>query len=246
MAADLVKRQVAVIAALGNAATHAAKGATSAIPIVFESGGDPVKLGFVASLNRPATNMTGVSILNTQLETKRLELLAQAAPHTTTIMFVVNPDNATTAIKVQDMSAAAQALGLRLQVRNARRASDFDRIFDEIGRMTNTALAVASDNVFSEEGERLGQLAALHNIPAIAAYRDFATAGGLMSYGPGIADAHRQVGIYCGRILKGEKPSELPVQQATKVDMVVNLRVSKVLGLSLPLALLGRADEVIE
>jgi len=246
LATDLVSRRVEVIVASGNAAARAAKAATSTIPVVFDIGSDPVEIGLVSSLNRPGTNMTGVSILNTQLESKRLELLAEAVPQATTLAVLVNPDSATTEIKLHDMDVAAKALGRRLHVLNARSEHDFDAAFMEFRPMTDGALAIAADNIFSEEGEKLGHLVERHNVPAVAAYRDFAAAGGLMSYGTNIVESRHQIGIYTGRILKGEKPADLPVMQSTKMEFIINLKTAKTLGLTVPLPLLGRADEVIE
>jgi putative ABC transport system substrate-binding protein len=246
LAADLVARPVAVIVAVGNVAARAAQAATSTIPIVFESGSDPVRIGLVSSLSRPDANLTGVNILNTELESKKLELLTEVVPQATTIAFLVNPDSPTTEAKLHDIGAAAHALGRQLHVLNARTEYDFEAAFMEFGQIPAGAMAIASDNVFSEEGELLGQLAKRHNAPAVAAHRAFAAAGGLMSYGTSIAYAHRQIGIYAGRILKGEKPTDLPVLQATKVELVLNLASAKALGLTVPQPLLGRADEVIK
>jgi putative ABC transport system substrate-binding protein len=246
LAADLVQRKDAVIVALGSVAAQEAKLATSTIPIVFESGGDPVKIGLVSSLSRPGANVTGVRISDTELESKKLDLLTQVVPQTNTVAFLVNPDTPTIDVKLKDMGAAADGLGLRLYVLHARTKYDFDAAFAEFGGRAAGAMVIASDNVFSEEGETLGQLVKRHNVPAIAAHREFTAAGGLMSYGTSIADACRQIGNYTGRILKGEKPADLPVQQATKIELVLNLASAKALGLTIPQSLLGRADEAIE
>jgi putative tryptophan/tyrosine transport system substrate-binding protein len=246
LAADLVQRQVAVIAALGNVAARAAKAATSAIPIVFESGSDPVRIGLVSNLSRPDANLTGVNVLNTELEPKKLELLAEVAPQAATIGVLVNPDAPTTQTKLHDMRAAARELGRQLHVLNARTQYDFDAAFTELGQITNAALAIAADNVFSEQGELLGQLAKRYNVPTVAAHSAFTRAGGLMSYGTSIAEAHRQMGVYVGRLLKGEKVADLPVQQAGKVILTFNQASAKALGLTIPPPLLRRADEVID
>jgi putative ABC transport system substrate-binding protein len=246
LAADLANRKVAVIVALGNVAARAAEAATATIPVVFESGSDPVKIGLVSSLSRPDGNLTGVSILNTELESKKLELLTEVVPQATTIAFLVNPDAASTETTLRDVAASSRALGRQLHVLNARTQYDFDPAFMELGQITNAALVIAADNVFSEEGELLGHLAKRHNVPAVAAHAAFTRAGGLMSYGTSIADAHRQIGVYAGRILKGDKVADLPVRQAGKVELAFNRATAKALGLTIPPPLLGRADQVIE
>ena len=246
LAADLIARQVAVIVAFGNVAARAAKSATTKIPVVFLVGSDPVGIGLVESLNGPQTNMTGVSILNNDLETKRLEVLLEVVPQAAAIGFLVNADSPTTELKLRDMRRAAGLLDRNLVVFNARTPADFAAAFVSSADQPVRALAIASDKMFLDHGKELGQLAARQPIPAIAAYRDFARAGGLMSYGTDASEANRQVGIYAGRILKGSKPYDLPVVQSTKVEFVVNLKAAKALGLALSLPLLGRADEVIE
>jgi len=246
LAADLVDRKVAVIVALGNVAARAAKVATSVIPVVFESGSDPVRNGLVSSLSRPDANLTGVYVLNNEFESKKLELLKEAVPQATTIAVLVDPDSPTTETRLRDIGAAAHGLGLTLKVLNARTIHDFDAAFVEFGKITAGAMLITSDNVFSEEAEVLGGLAQRHNVPAIASRRLFTTSGGLMSYGTSTAYAHFQIGVYTGRILKGEKPADLPVQQATITELVLNLASAKALSLTIPPPLFGRVDEVIE
>ena len=246
LTADLLARNVAVIAALGNVAARAAKAATTTTPVVFASGSDPVGIGLVASLNQPGSNMTGVSILNNDLESKRFELLTEVVPQATTIAFLVNPDSPTTTLKLQAIQSAARGLGRRLLVLHARGEREFDTAFATLDQERVAAMMIASDGVFSTASESLGQLSARHSVPVISAYRAFAVAGGLMSYGTSINEAYRQAGVYVGRVLKGERPANLPVIQATKVELVLNLKTAKALGLTIPLPLLGRADEVIE
>jgi putative ABC transport system substrate-binding protein len=246
LAEHLNARHVAVIAAFGNVAARAAKSVTTTTPVVFLVGSDPVRIGLVDSLNRPGTNMTGISILNADLETKRLELLTEVVPQATTIAFLVNPDSPTTEIKLREMTRATNALGRQLDVINASAPHDFDEAFAGLAKQSNLALIIASDNMFGNHSKELAGLAGRQAIPVISAYRDFAMAGGLMSYGTNIAEANRQVGNYTGRILGGAKPGELPVVQSTKVEFVVNLKAARALGLTISLPLLGRADEVIE
>jgi putative ABC transport system substrate-binding protein len=248
LAADLVNRQVAVIATAGQAlGAFAAKAATKTIPIVFLIGGDPVALGLVDSLNRPGGNLTGVSTLSAELEPKRLELLHGLLPTTTTtIGALINPTNPNAATQSRDLQAAARTLGLKLQILNADAERDFDGVFAKLVELQAGGLVIATDGLFISRGEHLGALAARHAIPAIFQFRAFAEAGGLMSYGGSLADMYRQSGAYAARILKGEKPADLPIQQTTKVELIINLRTAKALGLTVPLPLIGRADEVIE
>jgi putative ABC transport system substrate-binding protein len=246
LVAGLVEREVAVIVALGDVAARAAKLATSATPIVFGSGSDPVKIGLVSNLSRPDTNLTGVSVVDAELESKKLELLKEVVPRATTIAFLVNPDGAMTEIRVRDMRAAARARGLGLHVLNARTKYDLNAAFAKFGELAAGAIAIASESVFTDEGEILGQLAKRYNVPAIAAHREFTAAGGLMSYGTNLSDANHQIGIYVGRILKGQKPADLPVQKVTTVELVLNLASAKALGLTIPQPILGRANAVIE
>jgi putative ABC transport system substrate-binding protein len=245
LAADLVRRQVAVIAA-NTPAMLPAKAATATIPIVFLTGSDPVKIGVVASLNRPGGNITGVSILNVEIGPKRLELLHELVPTATIIAVLVNPTNPTAETLSKDAQAAARALGLKLHVLHASSERDFDTVFASVVQLRAGGLVITSDAFFISRTKALAALTIRHAMPAIFQYRAFAAAGGLMSYGPNDADGFRLVGVYAGRILKGEKPANLPVQQSTKVDLIINLKTAKALGITFPLTLLGRADEVIE
>jgi len=247
MAADLVRRQVAVIAATTTPAALAAKAATTTIPIVFETGGDPIQLGLVVSFNRPGGNVTGVSQLNTEVMPKRLELLHELLPTVTAIALLVNPANPALAEAVLRASrAAVQTLGLDLHVLNASAESDFDAVFANVTQLRAGGLVIGADAFFTSRQEQLAALALRHAVPAVYEYREFVTAGGLLSYGGSLPDSYRLAGVYSGRILKGEKPDELPVQQVTKVEMFLNLKTAKALGITVPLPLLGRADEVIE
>jgi putative ABC transport system substrate-binding protein len=245
MAADLVGRQLSVITAITTPAAVAAKAATQTIPIVFEMGTDPVEVGLVASLNRPGSNLTGVSLLNVELAPKRLELLHELVP-TPIIGLLINPNNRNADIISRDVAAAARTLGLTLHVLYASEEGDFDTVLTDIADQRAGALVVGSDPFFNTQSERLARLFLRHNLPAIYQYREFAAAGGLMSYGGSIADPFRQAGIYVGRILAGEKPAELPVVQSTRVELIVNLKTARALGLTVPPPILGRADEVIE
>jgi len=246
LAADLVHRRVAVIA--GNSpAAQAAKAATTTIPIVFVAGYDPVELGLVANLNRPGGNITGVSNLNVELGSKRLELLLAVTPGATMIALLVNPaDPARAEANVRDIQASANALGLQLHVLHASTDGDLDTVFASMAQLRVGPLLIGDDPFFLARSERLGALALQHAVPAAFVFRSFAAAGGLISYGASAMDAFRLVGVYTGRILKGEKPGDLPIQQATKVELVINLKTAKALGLTVPQSLLGRADEVIE
>lgn len=247
LAADLVRREVSVIVVVSAPGALAAKAATSTIPIVFGIGADPVQLGLVASLNRPGGNITGVYVLNTAVMGKRLELLRESVPTARLIGYLANPKNAaTTPGETKELHEAARAVGVELRVLNAVNESEIDTAFATLAEERSAPLVVSSDNLFTDRPDRLARLAARHAIPAIYPYRTFAAAGGLMSYGPDLADAYRQVGSYAGRILKDAKPADLPVHQAAKVELVINLIAAKALGISFPLPLLGRADEVIE
>jgi putative ABC transport system substrate-binding protein len=247
LAADLVHRQVAVIAATTTPAALAAKAATTTIPIVFETGGDPIQIGLVASLNRPGGNATGVSQLNTEVMPKRLELLHELLPTATAIALLVNPTNPALAeVVLRASRAAIQTLGLDLHVLNASAESDFDAVFANVIQLRAGGLVIGADAFFTSRQEQLAALALRHAVPAVYEYREFVAAGGLLSYGGSLPDSYRLAGVYSGRILKGEKPDELPVQQVTKVEMFLNLKTAKALGIKVPLALLGRADEVIE
>ena len=247
LAADLVHRKVAVISVLGGTVgALAAKAATTTIPIVLFSAGDPVMMGLVASLNRPGGNITGVSDLSAQLGPKRLELLHELVPTATTIALLVNPTNPLAESQSKELQGAARALGLELHILHASSEREFDTVFATVAQLRAPALVISVDGFFTNRMEQLAALTVRHSVPTIYANREFAAAGGLISYGGSRADAYRLVGIYTGRVLKGEKPADLPVQQATKVELFINLKIAKALGLSVPLPLLGRADEVIE
>jgi putative tryptophan/tyrosine transport system substrate-binding protein len=235
---------VTVIAAMTSPAARAAKAATAAIPIVFQGASDPVEFGLVASLNRPGGNITGVSNLNVEVGPKRLELLHELIPTATKMALLINPTNPVNAR--QDLQAAAQTLGLQLHVLRASNEGDFDAAFSALAQSRASGLVIAIDGFFNSRLERLAALAVRHRLPAISPFSEFAAAGGLMSYGGSMSDSYRLAGVYTGRILKGEKPADLPVQQATKVELIINLKTAKALGLTVPLTLLGRADEVIE
>jgi putative ABC transport system substrate-binding protein len=246
LAADLAGRKVAIIAAFGNAAARAAKAATKTIPVAFASSSDPVAVGLVTSLNRPGANVTGVTILNQELESTRLERLVEVVPHATTIAFLVNPKSLTADSKLRAMENAARMFDRRLQVLNASSESEFESIFATVEQQRIGAMVVTSDTMFSHESAALGRASARHTVPTMGAYRDFTRAGGLMSYGSDLGDAYRRVGACAARILKGETPSDLPVMQSTKVEFVVNLRTANALGIAVPPNLLAIADEVIE
>jgi putative ABC transport system substrate-binding protein len=247
MAADLVRRQVAVIVAGGGSVTgRAVKAATATIPIVFSMGDDPVKLGFVNSLSVPGGNLTGVSLLTTGLEAKRLELLHEVVPGASVVGLLVNSDFPDVETQLKDVLAAARELGLQITVLNASSERDIDTVFATLVQQRVGALLVASSPLFMGRREQLVALASRNAIPAIFEWPEFVSLGGLMSYGTNLADGYRQVGVYAGRILKGAKPADLPVQQLVKVELVINLKTAKALGLTLPLPLIGRADRVIE
>jgi putative ABC transport system substrate-binding protein len=247
LAADLVHRRVAVIVATTTPATLAAKAATMTIPIVFEMASNPVQLGLVASLNRPGGNVTGVTQLNVELAPKRLELLHEALPTTSVIALLVNPtDPAISGPTTRGLLSAARTLGLELHVLNASTERDFDVVFAKLIQLRAGGLVISSDALFTSRIEQLAALAVRHAVPAVYTWREFAAAGGLMSYGADTADAYRLAGVYTGRILKGDKAADLPVQQATKVEFFINLKTARALGITFPLSLIGRADEVIE
>jgi putative ABC transport system substrate-binding protein len=247
LAADLVRRHVAVIVTTGGIPSAlAAKAATTTIPIVFTIGADPVEVGLVASLNRPGGNITGVSILNVELAPKRLELLHELLPMATVMALLVNPTNPNAEIQSRDLQAAARTLGLELHVLHASSERDFEPALAALAQARAGALLIGPDTFFVSQFEQLGALALRHAVPTISQYREFAVAGGLMGYGGGLYEPVRLAGLYAGRILKGEKPADLPVQQSAKVELVINLKTAKALGLTFPLALLTRADEVIE
>jgi putative tryptophan/tyrosine transport system substrate-binding protein len=247
LAADLVRRQVAVIAVISPNAALAAKAATTTIPIVFQTGTDPVEVGLVTSLNRPGGNLTGISRLAAELAPKLLELLRQTAPNAAVIAFLMNPSAYNAELKTQEAQAAARSLGLQqLQVLNAETEHDIDAAFATLIQRPAGALVIGQDVFFNSRIEQLADLALRYAVPAIYSLREFAAAGGLMSYGASLADQYRLVALYVGRILKGEKPADLPIQQATKFELVINLKTAKALGLTVPPSVLAIADEVIE
>jgi putative tryptophan/tyrosine transport system substrate-binding protein len=247
LAVELTRRQVAVIVAMGGEPSAlAAKAATQTIPIVFNSGGDPVKLGIVASLNRPGGNATGVSMLFVELGPKQLEMLHKLVPKVAVIAVLVNPTMASAEKETQDALAAGRALGKQVHIVTASREGEIGTAFGDLVKHGAGALLVAPDPFFFARREHLVALAAHHAVPAIYFAREFPEAGGLMSYGTSVADVYQQVGIYAGRILKGEKPADLPVVQPTKFELVIKLKTAKALGLEVPPDLLAIADEVIE
>ena len=245
LAADLVGRRVSAIVANGPA-VQTAKTATSTIPIVFVVGFDPLAFGLVASLSRPGGNLTGVSVLDVQIGAKRLELLHELVPMATVIALLVNPTTPAAETIAGDAQAAARALGLQLHVLHASSDRDFDTVFKAVAQLRAGALVIGADPFFTSRSQQLAKLTVDHAVPTIYEFREFAAAGGLISYGTSIVDAYRLAGVYTGRILKSEKPSDLPVQQATKVELYINLKTAKTLGLNIPNTLIGRADEVIE
>jgi putative tryptophan/tyrosine transport system substrate-binding protein len=246
LATDLVRRQVNAIAAITTSAALAAKAATTTIPIVFEMGADPVRLGLVNSLNRPGGNVTGVTNLLSELGSKRLGLLRELVPRAAGIATLINPDYPDAESQSRDAEAAAHALGLQFIVVRASTEREMETAFAAMAQQGAGALLVGPDTFFAEQRDRIVALAARHAIPTLYWRREFAQAGGLMSYGSDLADAFRVVGIYAGRILKGEKPGDLPVQRPTKFELVINLNTAKTLGLTIPAGVLAIADEVIE
>ena len=247
LAAELVRQQVSVLVATGGEnSALAAKAATSNIPIVFAIGGHPVDLGLVSSLNRPGGNLTGLTQFTGPLEAKRLGLLRELVPTATTMAVLVNPSYANAKAQLKDIEEGARRIGVRLVTLTATSESDFEPVFDALARQRVDALIVGSDPFFNTRRDRLVALAARHKVIAIYEFREFAAAGGLMSYGANLADGYRQIGAYTGRILKGAKPSELPVLQPTRFEFVVNLKTAKAMGITIAQTLLLRADEVIE
>jgi putative ABC transport system substrate-binding protein len=245
-AADLIRRQVAVIAAGGPPAAHAAKSATSVIPVVFTIGDDPVQAGLVASFNRPGGNITGVHLFLAELEAKRFGLLRDVLPQTEVIAVLLNPASQSAEIQSRSVQSAARATGLRAEIVNAGSEGEIEAAFATLAQRRIGALIVGSDPFYFTQRARLAVLAAQYAIPAVYELREFADAGGLMAYGTSIKDGYRQAGAYVGRILKGEKPAEMPVVQSTRFEFVINLKAAKALGLTLPPGLLAIADEVIE
>ena len=246
MVADLVHRRVAVIAATTTQAALAAKAATTTIPIVFEMSSDPVRLGLVASLNRPGGNVTGVTQLNLEIAPKRLQVLHELVPTATIIGLLVNPTDPRAETQTRDIQEAAHALGLQIQVLNASSERDFDAVFAKLIELRAGGLVIAPNPFFVSRIEQLAALTVRHAVPTIYQTRAFAAAGGLVSYGGNLNDAYRLTGVYVGRVLKGEKRADLPVHQATKVEMYINLKTAKALGVNVPNTLIGRADELIE
>jgi putative ABC transport system substrate-binding protein len=248
LVSELVRRQVTVIAAVGgNVPVFAAKAATSTIPIVFAVGEDPVRLGLVASLARPGGNLTGVNFLATELTTKRLELQRELVPGSGRVAVLINRANAANAEStLREVESATRAIGLQIQVLNASTSREIDTAFAALARERPGSVFVGGDPFFNNRRTQLVLLATRHALPATYASRDYAVSGGLMSYGPNFSDAFRQVGVYIGRILKGTKPADLPVEQSSKFELVINAQAARVLGLTVPPTLLARADEVIE
>ena len=248
LAADLVRRRVTVIATPGSTpATLAAKAATSTIPIIFWIGSDPIELGLVASLNRPAGNLTGVTTLNHGLVAKRVELLHEAVPQTSSIAVLINPTSPIlTKTTIEDAQMAAHSIGLDLHILDASTEHDLDGVFANVIQLRAGGLVIGTDAFFSSRLEQLAGLSVRHAVPTVYHFREFAAAGGLIAYGGSLAEAFRGLGEYTGRILKGEKPADLPVQQVTKVELYINLKTARALGLNIPLPVVGRADEVIE
>jgi putative ABC transport system substrate-binding protein len=247
LAADLVRRQVTVIfASAAGGGARAAKAATSTIPIVFTTGRDPVEMGLVASLSHPGGNLTGINFFTTELREKRLELLHALVPKATVIAYVVNPSEVSLESRRRKLQETARTFGLQLRVVSAANEQEIDAAFATFGQVRPGALVVESDIFFNARREQFVALAARYKVPAIYEGREYVAAGGLMSYGASLSDAWRQAGIYVGKILNGAKPAELPVLQSTKIEMVINLKTAKALGLTVPQSLLARADEVIQ
>ena len=247
LATDLVRRRVSVIAAPGNtAAALAAKAATGTIPIVFGVSEDPVKFGLVASLARPGGNATGINFFTTEIVAKRLGLLRELLPRTARVAVLLNPANVTAQMTLQELEAAAGAMALQIQIFNAGTSSEIDSAFAALARWRPDGVFVAPDQFYNSRREQLSKLAARHAIPAVYAVRNYVEAGGLMSYGPDFAEILHRVGAYTGKILNGKKPEDLPVEQVTKFELVINRKTAKALGLTIPQSLLLRADEVIQ
>jgi putative tryptophan/tyrosine transport system substrate-binding protein len=246
LATDLVRRKVTLIAALGSPAAPAAKAATAAIPIVFTVGVDPVEAGLVAAMNRPGGNLTGATGLGVELAPKRLELLRELVPRATIIAALLNPNGPDAEAQSRTLQSAARGFGVKFHIIHASAEHDFDTAFATLIKLGAGALVIGNDPFFISRSVQLAALTVRHAVPAIFQTPAFAAAGGLMSYASKLEDMYRQVGVYAGRILKGEKPADLPVQQSTKAELIINLKTAKALGLTVPLPLLGRADGVIE
>jgi putative tryptophan/tyrosine transport system substrate-binding protein len=246
LAADLVHRQVAVIAATGTTEALTAKAATTTIPIVFTIAADPISSGLVASLNRPGGNLTGVTVLAVEVGPKKLELLRELVPRATVIALLVNPTNSNAEAQSRDLQAVARTLGLELLVLRAGTERELDTVFAHLAEQRTGGLVIGTDPFFTSRSEQLAELTLRHAIPTIFQYREFVAAGGLMSYGGSFTAGYYLVGVYTGRVLKGEKPADLPVQRYTRVDLIINVKTAQTLGLTFPITLLGRADEVIE
>ena len=246
LAADLVDRRMAGMVTAGTPATLAAKAATATIPIVFNIGVDPVQFGLAASLSRPGGNLTGVVNLSADLAAKKLEILHELLPDAAVVAMLVNPANPIVEPELRAAQDAARSLGVQLHILRASTAGEIDAAFASLVKLRARALVVGDDSYFVNQRAQIMALAARHAVPTISGWREFPAAGGLMSYGSDLADAYRQVGLYAGKILKGIRPADLPVQQVVKIEMVVNLKTAKTLGITFPLPLIGRADEVIE
>jgi putative tryptophan/tyrosine transport system substrate-binding protein len=246
LVAELIRRQVSVIAAAGDPAALSAKAATSTIPIVFVGGGDPMKLGLVASLNRPGGNVTGVTILNVEIAPKRLQMMHELVPQAKEVAVLFGPFTPNTEPQSKFLLEVASAMGLQLHILRVGSPPEIERAFDIVAERRIRALVIGASTLFNSQSRQLGELAARCAVPAIFQTREFAAAGGLVSYGANLADAYRAMGEYAGRLLKGQKPADLPVQQSAKIEMIINLKSAKALDIPIPIPLLGRADEVIE
>jgi putative ABC transport system substrate-binding protein len=246
LAVDLVSRQVTVIVATGTPATLAAKAATATIPIVFVMASDPVELGLVAALDRPGTNLTGGTVLAVEVGPKKLELLHEVVPKATRVALIVNPANRNAEAQARELKAAALALGLEMYVLTASAERELDTAFSALAQLQAGAVIIGTDGLFTSRSQKLAALALQYAVPSVFQYRDFAAAGGLMSYGGSFTESYRLAGTYAGRILKGARPAELPVQRYAKLELIINLKTAKALDLEIPPSLLARADEVIE
>jgi putative ABC transport system substrate-binding protein len=247
LAADLVHKQVTVIAATSTPASLAAKAATTTIPIVFETASDPVGLGLVASLSRPGGNITGVSQTNVEVAPKRLEVMHELLPNASILGLLIKPDDPSLAEpQLKDFQAAAHSLGVELDIVHVRTDDELEKAFADLSELHVGGVVISTDPFFTSRPQQLASLAARYAMPAVSKGREFAAAGGLLSYGADTLDTYRLAGVYTGRVLKGEKPADLPVQQATKVELYINLKTAKALGITVPLPMSGRADEVIE